>query len=812
MRKAERESMASCRCTGTCAHTVQLRPAELAVTVIVPTRNEQDNVAPLVARLEQVLPTCDAEVIFVDDSDDETPEAIAGVAAGSALLVALIHRAEGERGGGLGGAVVAGMRAAVGRVVVVMDGDLQHPPETIGALVRPIEAGEADAVVASRYRAGGDNSGLANGARVGVSRVATVLAKAAFPRRLRGCTDPMSGFFAVRRASLDVERLRPDGFKIFLETVARCGLPVSEVGFTFAERNAGESKASVREGLRFVAHLLRLRLATLGTPRLRRAVGFGVVGATGLVVNAVAFWMLVRFGGLGYLVAAVVATQVSTTWNFAGMELFVFRGRESGRLWRRYLRFSILNNSVMLARLPFLALLVEVVRIPQVAANVITLVAVFLVRFGVSDKFIYKEEGPVKGNEGSITREGPIDIEVTEQASRGRRRRSATVESYRHFYDLHGIVTIGSDVALPELAYFQQARGARDGSRPDISVRVGPINGMRARTRLIQSMDRRTVRWEEHLGRLSANFAIHFGDQIEVTSSKALARSPHVLYTNVIEALLRFVFVDRGYMLLHAACMELDGHGMILSARTDTGKTGTVLKLLGDSDGRFLSDDMTIIDSAGTARCFPKPLTISQHTLRAVNAGDLSRTEWLWLRVQSRLHSKEGRGFAMRLAEANVPIMTINGWVQRIIPPPKYFVQRLVPCDLATSTSLESIYIIERGVPHRSLVRHADAIAELLANTEDAYGFPPYRYVAPVLSVGGASYDELRERERLILISALESVEITRLGSDDFSWAAQIAGELSAKEQAGPLGQGEFGSMVESVHVEAENALRTGTD
>ena len=113
---------------------------------------------------------------------------------------------------------------------------------------------------------------------------------------------------------------------------------------------------------------------------------------------------------------------------------------------------------------------------------------------------------------------------------------------------------------------------------------------------------------------------------------------------------------------------------------------------------------MTIVDSAGVARSFPKPLTISQHTLRAVNAGDLSRREWAWLRIQSRLHSKEGRGFAMKLADHNVPIMTINGWTQRIIPPPKYHVQRLVPCELGSTTTIDQLYIIERGAPHHSMV------------------------------------------------------------------------------------------------------------
>jgi putative flippase GtrA len=757
---------------------------KLAISVLVPTRNERDNIAPLVARLETVLPLGAAQVIFVDDSSDDTPDVIKSVASASRLPVEVIHRTAGERSGGLGGAVVTGMRAAVGEVIVVMDGDLQHPPETIPDLVLPIEQGVADLVVASRYRDEGDGSGLANLARVGVSRSATTLTKLAFPRQLADVTDPMSGFFAVRTDAIDIDALKPTGFKILLETLARCRLTVAEVGFTFSERNAGDSKASVSEGLRFAYHLSCLRVGTLGTPKARRAVGFGAVGATGLVVNAIAFWMLVQLGHLPYLWGAVLATQISTTWNFAGMELFVFRGRESGRLWRRYIRFSILNNSVMLARLPFLAMLVEWLHVPEVLANVITLLAVFLVRFGISDKFIYKGESDMASSKGTTTRMGPIELSIQDQGSASRSSARRAAEIYRHFYDIHGIVTIGSDVALPELGYFEQAEGARDGVVPDISVRIGALPGLRRRARLLQSLDRRTVRWEEHLGRLSANFGIHFGDQIQVTTSKALARSPHVLYTNVIEALLRFIFVDRGYMLLHSACMDINGKGLMLSARTDTGKTGTVLKLLRLSEGKFLSDDMTIIDRSGVARSFPKPLTISQHTLRAVDAGDLSRSEWLWLRVQSRLHSKEGRGFALKMADMNLPIMTINSWVQRIIPPPKYFVQRLVPCQLGAVTTVSDIYIIERGVPHRSTVNQSQAVVELLENTEDAYGFPPYRYLAPVFSVGGASYDELRQRERLILISAVESIQITRLGSDNFTWAQDITEAMTTEAAA----------------------------
>ncbi len=749
------------------------------ISVVIPTRNERENIEPLITRLAATLPAGTSQVIFVDDSSDDTPVVMAAIAETSTLPVLILHREPGERSGGLGGAVVAGLRLCEGRVAVVMDGDLQHPPETIPDLIRPIDLGEADVVVASRYRDNGQAAGLANRSRVGVSHAATKLTKSAFPRRLQEVSDPMSGFFALRLAAVDIDSLRPVGFKILLEAVARCRLKVAEVGFSFAPRHSGESKADFREGLRFAVHLTRLRLGTILTPRQQRAAGFAAVGATGLVVNTIAFWAFIRFGHLPYLLAAVLSTQISTTWNFVGMELFVFSGRKAGGLWGRYWRFCLLNNTVMLARLPLLALMVEVLHTPKTAANVITLLAVFLIRFGISDRFIYEGEKKMAKAETATTLVGPIEVAVEESRPELKSLELALGTPFRHYYDLHGIVTIGSDVVLPELSYFLTPSPVGDSASPDIAIRVGKVGKTRSRTRLVRSEDGKTIRWEEQLGRGSANFAIHFGSQILVTSSKALARSPHVLYTNVVEALLRFVFVDRGYMLLHAACMDVGGRGIVLSARTDTGKTGTVLKFLRTSEGRFLSDDMTIIDSAGVARSFPKPLTISQHTLRAIDAGDLTRREWAWLRVQSRLHSKEGRGFAMKLADHNVPIMTINGWTQRIIPPPKYHVQRLVPCELGSTTTIDQLYIIERGVPHHSMVSQSQAIVELLENTEDAYGFPPYRYLAQALSVGGLSYDELRERERLILVSAMESVQIHRLGSNDYTWAEQIAAAIA---------------------------------
>jgi hypothetical protein len=315
----------------------------------------------------------------------------------------------------------------------------------------------------------------------------------------------------------------------------------------------------------------------------------------------------------------------------------------------------------------------------------------------------------------------------------------------------------------------------------DIEVRVGDVGrGMPlGRATVTQFVNPTALRYEEHLGRLGANFRVDFGSTIDVTVGPLLAHSPHVVYTNILEALLRFVVADRGRMLLHSACIELDGHGVMLSARTDTGKTSTILRLLRERGGSFLSDDMTIIDSTATAWSFPKPLTISHHTLRAVEATDLTPAEWRRLRIQSRLHSKEGRSLAMVLSRFNVPIMAINSLTQMTVPPPKYNVDRLVPCRTKASTLVENLFLIERGPDQITEVSTEQAVDELMVNTADAYGFPPFQYLAPAIVLGDGDYADLQRRERKVLASAMSQIPVRRLASDNFGWADTIPALLA---------------------------------
>ena len=129
------------------------------LSIVVPTRNEEGNVSKLVQRIERVAPRLPVphqhvEVIFVDDSDDDTPAAVEAIE--SDVDVRLIHRTPEQRVGGLSGAVVEGMRAAGADWVCVMDADLQHPPEVLEQLLLEAVEQASDLVVASRFCEGGD--------------------------------------------------------------------------------------------------------------------------------------------------------------------------------------------------------------------------------------------------------------------------------------------------------------------------------------------------------------------------------------------------------------------------------------------------------------------------------------------------------------------------------------------------------------------------------------------------------------------------------------------------------------------------------
>ena len=597
------------------------------LTILVPTRNEAPAVELFLERLAKAMrqPTA---VTFIDDSDDGTAYRIRRLAEKrqwGKLEVSLIHRPPSQRSGGLGSAVVEGLQSARTDWVVVMDADLQHPPEAITRMVTKAAGGQVDLVIGSRFTALQDGSpdegGLAEESlsptRQQVTRACLAASHVAFPKRLAGVTDPLSGFFMIRRRAIDPELLRPNGFKILLEILGRFPrLRVAEIGFRFEDRSAGESKASLREGARFAGQLARLRMKSR--------------------INAV--------------------------------------------------------------------------RDPH------------------------------------------------------------------HFrYAIHDVLTIESDTDLPELEKFRVRSLLAE---PDL--RVTTENGDRSEATERVGLDEAVpeIRFEESIGRTGFALEVRIGTTTEIRVSSVVGHSPHVLYTNVVEPIIRWKLVEAGHALVHAACFTTGDEAHLITARTDTGKTTTMLKVLDHSECEFVSDDLCLIDASGQVRPYPKPLTISNHTVHALTGAELSRMERLTLPIQSRLHSKAGRQFAFLIAGHKLPVATLNAVVQRLIPPPKYHVERLVPGVQTHKTAkIASLFIIERSEHDAAReLSPTEALPILLENCEDAYGFPPYEQLETLLH--SISDDDLRERERGIIEAALRTVPATLLSSSTMGWAEAILDEV----------------------------------
>lgn len=223
------------------------------ISLIIPTLNEADNLTPLAEQIDAALKGRAYEMLLVDDkSRDSTPQVCEELSRKYPLRL-IVREVPKD---GLGGAVLHGIGQAKGEYFVVMDADLQHPPGKLPELLAPLEKGEADFVLGSRHVPGGSVGEQWGAFRKLNSGIATALARP-FAGRV---TDPMSGFFALKRSTYDrAERLTPLGYKIGLELMCKCRVQnVKEVPIHFAERTRGQSKLSMKEQFRYLEHLSRL--------------------------------------------------------------------------------------------------------------------------------------------------------------------------------------------------------------------------------------------------------------------------------------------------------------------------------------------------------------------------------------------------------------------------------------------------------------------------------------------------------------------------------------------------------------------------
>ena len=308
------------------AHETVARPPDPArrpppeLSVIVPTYNERQNIPILVERLSRALTGCEWEVLFVDDNSPDGSAFVARSLGENDSRVRCLRRI-GRRG--LAGACLEGMLASQARYVAVMDADLQHDATLLAPMLEQLRSGSFDLVVASRHFDGGSAASL-SARRARISRWSNTLAQ-----RLLGITltDPMSGYFMIRREALEelAPTLSSEGFKILLDILAtgRNRLRTVELATTFGIRHYGESKLDSKIALDFAA-LMTAKLTDNAVAA--RFVLFCLVGLTGVAVNLGALRALLAvtpsFGA-----ALALATLAAIAWNFILNNYFTYSDR-----------------------------------------------------------------------------------------------------------------------------------------------------------------------------------------------------------------------------------------------------------------------------------------------------------------------------------------------------------------------------------------------------------------------------------------------------------------------------------------------------
>jgi dolichol-phosphate mannosyltransferase len=300
------------------------------LSIIVPTFNERENVAELIARLVLSLGERRWEVLFVDDdSPDGTAELVREHAVSDHRVRCLTRI--GRRG--LSSACIEGMLATTAPYLAVIDADLQHDERLLPQMLDMLKQGDTDIVVGSRYAAGGDISDW-DARRARMSRIAIRLSRVVVPAEL---TDPMSGFFMMHRAVLDgsAHKLSAIGFKILTDVFASFprALRFKELPYRFRIRRAGESKL---DSVTAWDYLMLLLDKLIGRWIPVRFLAFSIVGAAGVAVHFAVLTLI--FQGLhhGFVEGQAIATFCAMTFNYAVNNVLTYRDRRLlGWRWLR---------------------------------------------------------------------------------------------------------------------------------------------------------------------------------------------------------------------------------------------------------------------------------------------------------------------------------------------------------------------------------------------------------------------------------------------------------------------------------------------
>lgn len=363
----------------------------LKFSLVLPTYNEGQNIGKIVAILSKLLDSQipgEYELIVVDDNSPDQTWKLAQELLPDYPQLRVMRRVTEK---GLSTAVIRGWQVARGEVLGVIDADLQHPPEVLLQLWQEMERG-ADLAVASRHVEGGGVSQWSIVRRF-LSRGAQMLGLIILPEVISRLSDPMSGYFMVRRSAIVDKPLSPVGYKILIEVAARGRVRwIAEAGYVFREREAGESKVTWKQYLEYIQHLLKLRLS-----RSARFISFCIVGLSGVFVDMGFLYLLSDPSTLALPLtrSKIIASELAIINNFLWNDLWTFGDisrRQPGKRQRlkRFLKFNIVCLGGLVLNVLLLNIFFNVFGLNRYLANLIAIALVTVWNFWFNLKLSWR--------------------------------------------------------------------------------------------------------------------------------------------------------------------------------------------------------------------------------------------------------------------------------------------------------------------------------------------------------------------------------------------------------------------------------------
>jgi len=342
------------------------------VSLVIPTFNEQENIARLITGIRQFLDSqYKYEILVVDDGSDDTCDIAQCLGA---TIVAGQHK-------GLGQAIVDGLRTSKGDVVVVMDADGSHPVASLPSMINPILENKAEMTLGSRYVKGGSVVDWTTKREI-ISKVASFLA---YP--ITGLRDNTSGYFAVARSILDGIDIEPSSWKIMLEVLVKVKPKrVIEVPICFEDRKHGESKFNKKEVVSYLKHLVKLVVF-----KHQRFLKFAIVGATGIIVNFSILYFLTERIHFWYLASATLAVVVAASSNYLQNHYWTFAEKRENNpnIFIGWLKYLVAVGVTEVLYLGIMYLFTSIIGLWYMLSAVCALAITTVLRFITADRVIW---------------------------------------------------------------------------------------------------------------------------------------------------------------------------------------------------------------------------------------------------------------------------------------------------------------------------------------------------------------------------------------------------------------------------------------